>query len=335
MVSFRTITISVFLLIASVLLYQYAYQCPNLDTLPGKVVIITGSSSGIGEELAYQYAKYHTNLVLVARREKELQIVGDKAKQLGAKQVLVIPADMSNGQSCEDIIYRTVKTFGRIDILLINHAAFDDQLFIHYDNITSLDSMIHQFKVNVMGNAYMTRAALPYLENTEGHIAVVSSGSAKIAAPFHIGYVTSKKALHGFYDTLRHELHLLKSKVTIGILVLGMIATPEVIKDAKLRPLAMPVPACAYEMICAIQTRWEESYVPKWIGPWTAITYIHPWISETTMNNFYLFNVERYVKDISYSQELLKGRALATSLTAKKLPINSDTEESETSTTEL
>jgi NAD(P)-dependent dehydrogenase (short-subunit alcohol dehydrogenase family) len=191
------------------LVYSYVYSCPNVAGLRGKVVLITGSSSGIGEELAYQYGALGANLVLAARRASELEKVASTARTLGAMDVLVVPTDMSSAAAVEAMVSSAIGKFGGIDILLLNHAAFDDQLFLDHKDAKSLDdTMSFQFQVNVMGSAYATRAALPSLEKRAGHIAVVSSGSAKIAAPFHAGYVTTKKALHGFYDTLRHELHL-------------------------------------------------------------------------------------------------------------------------------
>jgi hypothetical protein len=127
--------------------------------------------------------------------------------------------------------------------------------------------------------------------------------------------------------------------VTIGIQVLGMIATAEVMRDEALRPLAMPVPKCAAEMICAVQARWHEVYIPKWMAPWTgayagrvaregwwwphivpphlphtppsppsaAITYLHPWISEASMEAYYIDNVERYSKAVKDFREEKMG----------------------------
>jgi hypothetical protein len=104
--------------------------------------------------------------------------------------------------------------------------------------------------------------------------------------------------------------------VTIGILVLGMIGTPEVVQHAALAPLAMPVPACAAEMICAIAARFDETYVPKWVGPWTAFTYLHPIIAEASMNNFYLFRVPEYVSAIAEARDGLAAAAAAAAPTA-------------------
>jgi NADP-dependent 3-hydroxy acid dehydrogenase YdfG len=198
-------------------IYQYAYYCPGLDTIRGSVVIITGSSSGIGEELAYQYGALGARIVLAARRASELERVAEGARAKGAQDVLVVPTDMSNGPACEALVAAAVAKFGRLDTVILNHASVDDQLFLTHEGSKSIDDQIlFLMKVNVLGSAYVARAAIPHLERTGGHIAVTSSGTAKIAAPFHAGYVASKRALHGLFDTIRHELKLLGRWVTYG-----------------------------------------------------------------------------------------------------------------------
>jgi corticosteroid 11-beta-dehydrogenase isozyme 1 len=111
------------------------------------------------------------------------------------------------------------------------------------------------FSSNVVGSALLAYAALPYLTASGGHIAVVSSASTIAPAPFHAAYVASKRAVGGFFDTLRHELHLINSPVTIGVQILGMIGTQPILKDAGNARLAISVEACAEAMICAVQSR--------------------------------------------------------------------------------
>lgn len=259
--------------LAAALMYAWTYQCPDLPAVRNSVVLITGASSGIGAELAVQYGGLGARLVLAARRRTELEATAEAAKAAGAVDVLVLPTDMSDGSQVEALISAAVDRFGRLDKLILNHAMVDDALFSSHGSPASLDdSMLAIFRANVMGSAYAARAALPHLEATGGHIAVVGSASAKVAAPFHAGYVASKHALHGVFDTLRAELHLAGSTVTIGIQVLGMIATKEVLRDPALAGLAAPVPSVAREMICAAQARWYEVYVPRWYGPWTLVT---------------------------------------------------------------
>lgn len=281
---------------AAVALRLYTAHCPNLPSVRNSVVLITGASSGIGAELAVQYGALGARLVLAARRGAELRAVGAAASAAGAADVLALPTDMADPAAVRAMVEAAVARFGRLDVLLLNHATVDDALFVAHTTPAALETAIGTpFRVNVLGSAHAARAALPHLEATAGHIAVVSSASAKVAAPFHAGYVASKHALHGVFETLRAELHLLRSNVTVGLLVLGMIATPEVLRDPTLAGMAAPVPAVASEMICAIQARWGESYVPKWYKLWAAATAVGgDAFAEWVMVTAYISKVERY-----------------------------------------
>lgn len=236
------------------------YQCGDVSAIRGQTIIITGASSGIGEELAQQYGAYGARVLIAARRASELERVAAKVKAAGATDVAWVTADMANAKDCERMIDTAVSKWGTIHTLVVNHAAFDDGLFQSWNSSEDIDrTMGHQFQTNVVGTAYSIRAALPHLIRSKGHIGVVSSASVKVAAPFHPGYVTSKAALHGLTDVLRTEFHLTNTPVTVGILVVGMIATPDVVKDAALKGLATPVPVCAADMLCSLQARWDES----------------------------------------------------------------------------
>ena len=94
------------------------------DDVAGNVVLITGASSGIGEHLAYEYAKRGAYLALVTRRETSLREVGDAALGLGSPGVLVLPADVSKPQECQKFIDDTVRYFGRLKLVYIfwHHA---------------------------------------------------------------------------------------------------------------------------------------------------------------------------------------------------------------------
>jgi corticosteroid 11-beta-dehydrogenase isozyme 1 len=236
--------------LAGVGVHFYIHQCPNLDRLAGAVVIITGASKGIGAELALQYARLGSHIVIAARRQAELKAVANQALENGAASATALVADMSDAADVESLIASTVSLHGHIDILVLNHAIIDEGLVVSY-NTTALTSTLKDvLHTNLVGFAVAARAALPHLERTSGHIAVISSASAKVwadqlmrvsgpfacnfqlpfttgttapllqvAAPFHAFYVASKCGLNGFFETLRAELHLLHSKVTIGVQV--------------------------------------------------------------------------------------------------------------------
>ncbi|KAL0318896.1 UNVERIFIED_CONTAM: 11-beta-hydroxysteroid dehydrogenase 1A [Sesamum angustifolium] len=90
------------------------------EDVAGKVVVITGASSGIGESLAYEYAKRGACLVLAARRERSLQDVAERARDLGSPDVVVVRADVSKVEDCRKVVDQTMNRFGRLDHLVNN-----------------------------------------------------------------------------------------------------------------------------------------------------------------------------------------------------------------------
>jgi short-subunit dehydrogenase len=221
-------------------------------------VVITGCSSGIGAELALQYSRLGARLVIAARRRTQLEQVANECRAAGAASVLAIPTDMTDREQVERLLHRAAAAFdGRIDVLMLNHAAVDDGLVFEYNSTAALEAGLQSvLHANVVGSAIATRVALPYLEAAGGTVAVVSSASTIAPAPFHAAYVASKRALHGWFDTFRHELHLVGSRVAVQLQVLGMIGTPAIMKDPGNHRLAISVEECASAMICAAQGKW-------------------------------------------------------------------------------
>jgi short-subunit dehydrogenase len=166
-----------------------------------KVVWITGASSGIGEALAYTFAKKSAKLVLSARREDELERV-KKNCNLPEGNVLVLPLDVAELHKAEEAAKIVFEKFGHVDIL-INNAGLS-----HWSKIKdlSMDVLQRIMNVNFMGGVALTKAVLPsMLERKQGNIVVISSILGKIVTAKQAAYNASKHALHGFYDTLRAE----------------------------------------------------------------------------------------------------------------------------------
>uniref|UniRef100_M1DQB9 Steroleosin n=1 Tax=Solanum tuberosum TaxID=4113 RepID=M1DQB9_SOLTU len=150
------------------------------EDVAGKVVVITGASSGIGEHLAYEYARRGACLAIAARREKSLLEVAERALDLGAPDVLVVPADVSNVDDCRRIVDRTMSHFGRLDHLVNNAGVTAVALFEEIEDITNFRSIMD---INFWGSIYMTKFAIPYLRRSEGRIIVLSSAASWIPAP--------------------------------------------------------------------------------------------------------------------------------------------------------
>ncbi|KAK8472719.1 hypothetical protein PHAVU_002G285200 [Phaseolus vulgaris] len=92
----------------------------NKENVASKVVLITGAASGIGEEIAYEYARRGAKLSLVDIRKEKLEAVSDKARSLGSPDVTIIGADVSKVQDCKRLVDETINYFGRLDHLVNN-----------------------------------------------------------------------------------------------------------------------------------------------------------------------------------------------------------------------
>lgn len=176
----------------------------------GKVVWITGASSGIGEALAYELARRGAKLILSARRTEQLEAVRARCERPGDH--LVLPLDLADAAKLPEAAKQVLDRFGAIDIL-VNNSGISQRSMA---NETSLDVDRRVMEVNYMGTVALTKAVLPsMLERGRGHIVVVSSLAGKVGTPLRSAYCASKHALQGFFDCLRAEVHDRGLRVTI------------------------------------------------------------------------------------------------------------------------
>jgi dehydrogenase/reductase SDR family member 7B len=174
-----------------------------MTKLSNSVVWITGASSGIGAATAAACAQAGASVVLSARSRAGLETV---ANGLGVprEQLMVLPLDLSQPDTFADAVTRVLDTFGRIDVL-INNGGISQRA---YAMDTSLDVDRQLMEVNYFGTVALSKAVLPsMLEHQAGHLVVVSSLVGKFGTPLRSGYAASKHALHGYFDSLRAELH--------------------------------------------------------------------------------------------------------------------------------
>ena len=188
-----------------------------------KAVILTGASSGIGRQLAYQLAAQGAWLSLAARDLERLQTVQAECERRGQAagcRTLVVQTDVADEIQCRRLIAQTVNCFGRLDGL-VNNAG--QTLWARFDALSDLRPLEKVMQVNYFGSVYCTAAALPYLKRSHGQILVVSSLSGKTGVPLRSGYAASKHALVGFFDSLRIELE--RDQVSVTIVYPDFVAT--------------------------------------------------------------------------------------------------------------
>ena len=190
-----------------------------MKSFAGKVIWITGASSGIGEALAYEFSKQNCYLVLSARRENELQRV--KQNCAGNKEsILILPFDLADSSKLSNILQLVIQRFSRID-LLINNGGISQRA---YAKDTSLEIDRKLMEVNYFSYVALTKSVLPFMiAQNSGHIAVTSSPSGKYGFFLRSGYAASKHALHGFFESLRLEVY--NNNIQISFIIPGKIRT--------------------------------------------------------------------------------------------------------------
>jgi short-subunit dehydrogenase len=184
-------------------LLGFVRRCKESEKVTGKVVIITGSSSGIGEHLAYEYARRGAYLTLVARREDRLRLVADQCRKLGSPDVAVIRGDVSVIEDCKHFVQETISRFGRLDHLVNNAGIVEAKIFEDYSQISDVLPIMN---TNFLGPVYATHYAIPHLKKTKGKIVAVASPAGWSGVPRMSIYAASKAAMINFYQTLRIEL---------------------------------------------------------------------------------------------------------------------------------
>jgi NADP-dependent 3-hydroxy acid dehydrogenase YdfG len=188
----------------------------------GKVIWITGASSGIGEALCGEFARGGARLVLSARHESELKRVRDDCVAAGsrAEDLLVLPLDVVDFAAMPGAVTQVQEAFSGID-MLVNNAGMSQRSFC-VD--TELDVYRTLLEVNVLGQIALTKAVLPVMmAQGSGHIAVTASVAGKVGAPMRTGYCAAKHAVMGFFDSLRTEVAYLG--IQVSSMVPGFIRT--------------------------------------------------------------------------------------------------------------
>jgi len=182
-----------------------------------KTVWITGASSGIGEALCRRFDREGARLILSSRNRQELERV---RSSLSRRDHIVLPLDLGVQAEFPDKVKQALAGADRIDILINNGGVSQRSLALE----TNIEVDKRLFDINFFGAVGLTKALLPaMIARGGGHIVVVSSVTGMYGTPYRSGYAASKHALHGYFDSLRAELH--DKNVAVTIICPGFIRT--------------------------------------------------------------------------------------------------------------
>ena len=181
--------------------------------MENKVVVITGGSSGAGEALAYRFSSEGFNVVIGGTNLERLKKVQSKIQSSGSKCEYIVH-DVSLEREVKKMIDHTIKSYGRLDVLICNAGISYRSVFEN----ANLDVFEKLFRINFFGSIYSVKYSIPHLAKTNGSIIAMSSLNGFIATPTRSAYVSSKHAMQGFFDSIR--LELMKKNIHV------MVASP-------------------------------------------------------------------------------------------------------------
>jgi NADP-dependent 3-hydroxy acid dehydrogenase YdfG len=202
------------------------------ETISGKIVVITGASSGLGEATARLLSAEGATVVLGARRADRLQTLVAELTQRGGKAI-ALTTDVTQRDQVSKLVDTAVEKFGRIDVL-INNAGLMPQSLLERLHVEEWDRMID---VNIKGVLYGIAAALPHMKRQKaGHIINVSSVAGHKVGPGGSVYSATKHAVRVISEGLRQEVKSYNLRTTI--ISPGAVATelPDTITDPDVLP---------------------------------------------------------------------------------------------------
>ncbi|MDG5798985.1 SDR family oxidoreductase [Marinilabiliaceae bacterium ANBcel2] len=237
-----------------------------MQELKGKVIWLTGASSGIGKALAFQLAKEHAYLILSSRSSEKLKQVQKECLQF-TDNCLIYPVDITDSESLNATYHSVISKTVGVDILINN--AGQSQRSLAEETTLAVDR--HVMDVNFFSMVDLTKLVLPdMIKRGSGHIVVVSSITGKFGFPLRTAYAGSKHAVQGYFESLRGELK--KHGIYVTIVSPGRVQTDISKKAITGNGMAygkmdsgqaegMPADLCAKKIVRGVKKRRKDFLV--------------------------------------------------------------------------
>jgi short-subunit dehydrogenase len=264
-----------------------------------KSVLITGASSGIGEELAWQLAQAGAKLTLAARRREKLERVAQRIAAHGGASPLPAPCVVTCDVTCdgdlEQAVAESLRRWGKLDVVFAN-AGFG---VVGTFKKLSLADYRRQFETNVFGVLRTIYAALPEIEKTRGNLVLIGSVSGWVSPPGASPYCMSKFAVRALANSITPELR--RAGIRLTLISPGFIASDirRVDNRGTVHPdaadpvpvwIQMPTPQAARQILRAVARGKREQIITFHGKLFVAIERFLPWFNRafaSRMNSVY------------------------------------------------
>jgi len=261
----------------------------SFHNLSGKVAIITGASSGIGEAVARKLGAAGVKVALAARREDRLQALAAEIRAAGG-EALAIPTDVRRRDEVDHMVSLAQEHWGQVDILFNDAGVSFDEPLVKMDP----DRVREEVEVNLLAVIECAQVVLrPMLKNRSGHIVNVASIAGLIGLPGSSVYNATKFGVIGFSEGLGREVG--RFGVRVSAFVPGFVATDfsprlksirERKSDARSLPGVMDVGFVADQALWLIQHPRRRYLIPR---PWTILIWAgrtFPWGADWVVSRF-------------------------------------------------
>jgi len=253
------------------------------------VALVTGSTAGLGRELAFQLCSLGARVALNGRESDKLDRTLQEFRAHGF-DTIAVQGDISLPEGCRNIIEQCIIAFGKLDILINNAGlgsggSFED---------TSPETVRKVFEVNTLGTINITRFALPFIRKTKGNIIFISSLAGMVGLPYSYLYSGSKMALTAVCQALRVEMT--ETGVHVGIVYVGFLKN-DIEKrilgpDGKLQPIGerdsfslQPKDMASRQIIRFIQKRKRKLVLSTMGNLFNIVLMIAPWLVRLVLKN--------------------------------------------------
>ena len=255
-----------------------------------KVVIVTGSSGGIGKELARQLLGFGGKVVLNGRNESRLRETQRELSEFG--ETAICAGSVAEEDVCRRLVRTAINCFGKLDVL-INNAGVSMEGEIENVSPSVFRNVI---ETNYLGSVFATQAAIPYLRETKGGVYFVSSAAAISGLPRFSVYSSSKMALRGLAESLRIELAGTGVYVGLGLLGFTENDPRKVILGPNGNTIPQPnrdfippqsVELTAKQILSAIERKKSKSVFTGFGKLMAAVQWLAPWLVRSLVSYQY------------------------------------------------